>query len=228
MAKAKTQKTTTGREGPPRDLGLEAYTKLKEAIDDGVITSGMRVTEVDLSERFSMSRTPIREAIYRLESEGLLSHEPRRGLVVTRPDHQMIVELYTMREALEGTAARLAAQHASEAELVTLSEINASEPAFFGEPKSLSRLNRRFHSLIYMSAHNRYLLRSLENMASTIALLPTMLDLAGRPEEAHREHRRILEAILNRNAADAEEAARAHIRSAGRRRVELLSETVQS
>ena len=183
-----------GRDIPGRDLGLEAYSKLKGAIEDGVITPGTRVTETDLSERFEMSRTPIREAIYRLESEGLLSHEPRRGLVVTQPDHQMIVELYTMREALEGTAARLAAQHASEAELETLAEINGQEPGLFDNPKELSRLNRRFHSLIYMSAHNRYLLKSLENMASTIALLPTMLDMEGRPEQAHKEHRQVLDA----------------------------------
>jgi DNA-binding GntR family transcriptional regulator len=214
-----------GRGRPQRDLGLEAYSRIKEAIDEGQLGPGTRVTEVDLSERLSMSRTPVREAIYRLESEGLLSHEPRRGLIVTRPDHQMIVELYTMREVLEGTAARLAAQHASEAELVTLAEINGAEPAMFGEPKALSRLNRRFHSLIYMSAHNRYLLRNLENLASTVALLPTMLDLSGRPMEAHREHIEILNAITERRAADAEEAARSHIRSAGRHRVELLSET---
>jgi DNA-binding GntR family transcriptional regulator len=226
MAKAKTQRVIR-RDNPPRDLGLEAYTKLKEAIDDGILTPGTRVTEVDLSERFAMSRTPIREAVYRLETEGLLSHEPRRGLIVTRPDHQMIVELYTMREALEGTAARLAAQHASEAELATLAEINATESSLFDQPKSLSRLNRRFHSLIYMSAHNRYLLKSLENMASTIALLPTMLDQPGRPKEAYEEHKRILDAIVSRNAEEAEVAARLHIRSAGRRRVELLSEAVQ-
>lgn len=214
------------RDVPGRDLALEAYAKLKEAIEDGIIVPGARVTETDLSERFEMSRTPIREAIYRLESEGLLSYEPRRGLVVTQPDHQMIIELYTMREALEGTAARLAAQHASEAELSTLAEINAREPTLFDQPRALSRLNRRFHSMIYMSAHNRYLLRSLENMASTIALLPTMLDLPGRPAESHAEHRTVLEAIMSRDAAKAEAAARDHIRSAGRRRVDLLSQTV--
>ena len=167
---------TGARGGAIRDLGLEAYSQMKEAIEDGIIGPGARITEVELSERFRMSRTPIREAIYRLESEGLLSHEPRRGLVVTQPDHQMIVELYTMREALEGTAARLAAQHASEAELATLTEINRQELALFDQPKLLSRLNRRLHSLICLSAHNRYLLKSLENMASTTTLLPTMLD----------------------------------------------------
>lgn len=224
----KTKRETTAREHPARDLGLEAYVKLKEAIEDGVIVPGARVTETDLSERFEMSRTPVREAIYRLESEGLLSHEPRRGLIVTQPDHQMIIELYTMREALEGTAARLAAQHASDAELATLAEINAEEPTLFDQPKALSRLNRRFHSLIYMSAHNRYLLKSLENMASTIALLPTMLDLPGRPQEAYSEHGRILETIMSRDAAAADAAARDHIRSAGRRRVDLLSHVIHN
>lgn len=217
---------TPSREGS-RDLGWAAYLKLKEAIEDGQITPGTRVTEVELSDRLKMSRTPIREAIYRLEVEGLLSHEPRRGLVVTQPDHQMVVELYTMREALEGTAARLAAQHATEAELATLAEINHQEPGLYDQPRMLSRLNRRFHALITMSAHNRYLLKSLENMASTTALLPTMLNLEGRPEQAYLEHKAILDAIVNRAADAAEEAARAHIRSAGRWRIELISRSYQ-
>jgi DNA-binding GntR family transcriptional regulator len=224
---AKVMRGNAGAREVSRDLGLAAYMRLKEAIEDGLMLPGTRVTEVELSDRFQMSRTPIREAIYRLESEGLLTHEPRRGLIVTQPDHQMVVELYTMREALEGTAARLAAQHASEAELATLSEINQKEPELFDNPRQLSRLNRRFHSLISMSAHNRYLLKSLENMASTIALLPTMLNLAGRAEQAHAEHKAILDAIVSRSPDAAEMAAREHIRSAGRWRIELLSRSYQ-
>lgn len=222
MARGKTE-PTNGRDGVSRDLGLEAYRKLKEAIEDGEITPGSRITELDLSARFKMSRTPIREALYRLESEGLLAHEPRRGLVVTQPDHQMIVELYTMREALEGTAAKLAAQHASEAELSVLVEIHHEEPGLYGDPRALARLNRRLHTLIWMSAHNRFLLKSLDNMVSTVALLPTSLDMDGLFEKTHEEHRAIIAAITARDAKAAEEAARAHIRATGRRRLEVLS-----
>lgn len=209
-----------------RELWYEAYSQLKEAIYSHELQAGVRITETELSERLSMSRTPIREAIYRLEAEGLLSHEPRRGLVITQPDHQMVMELYTMRETLEGAAARLAAQHASEAELMTLREINESEKALFGNPKGLSELNRKFHMLISLSAHNRYLLKSLENMAATIALLPTLLNSQGRPQEAHDEHRAILDALIARDAAAAEEAARAHIRSARLRRVEIFTRSL--
>ena len=73
---------------PPRDLGLEAYGRIRGAIREGTLTPGLRLTETDLAARFGVSRTPVRQAIARLEAEGLLTHEPRRGLIVTRPDHQ--------------------------------------------------------------------------------------------------------------------------------------------
>ena len=90
---------------PPLDLGQDTYARLKEAIRDGTFKVGERLTELEVAARLKVSRTPVREAMHRLEADGLLSYEPRRGVTVTRPDHQMIVELYVMREALEGTAA---------------------------------------------------------------------------------------------------------------------------
>ena len=71
----------------PRDLGQEAYERIRGAIRDGSLPPGLRLTETDLAARFGVSRTPMRQAIARLESEGLLTHDPRRGLSVTRPDH---------------------------------------------------------------------------------------------------------------------------------------------
>ncbi|NMA98792.1 MAG: FCD domain-containing protein [Phyllobacteriaceae bacterium] len=129
-----------------------------------------------------------------------------------------------MREALEGTAAKLAAQHASEPEISMPIEINQQEPSMYGDARGLARLNRRFHTLIWMSAHNRFLLKSLDNMASTVALLPNSLNMDGLVENTHEEHRAIVEAIVSRDAVKAEEAARAHIRSTGRRRLEMLSQ----
>src|SRR5690606_37196009 len=82
MPKARRTATTEGESGT-RDLTLTAYSQLKELIKDGVLVPGSRITESDLSARLGMSRTPVREAIYRLEGEGLLTHEARRGLTVT-------------------------------------------------------------------------------------------------------------------------------------------------
>jgi DNA-binding GntR family transcriptional regulator len=203
---------------PVLDLGQDTYLRLKEAIRDGTFQVGDRLTELDLAARLKVSRTPVREAMHRLEADGLLCYEPRRGVTVTRPDHLMIIELYVMREALEGTAAGLAAQHASAIEVAALAELIEGEGAHLGDGAELSRINQKIHRLIYFAAHNRYLLRSLSSLADTMTLLPTMLGDSERAKEAHQEHLQLLAAIRAKDPAAAESAARLHLRSAQRHR----------
>jgi DNA-binding GntR family transcriptional regulator len=207
------------------DRGTEAYARLKASIRAGELQAGDRLVEKDVTERLGMSRTPVREALQRLESEGLLTYEPRRGLTVTRPSHQMIMELYSMREALEAKAASLAAQHASDIEIATLAGLVADESRFFDDPARLSEINQRFHGMMHLAAHNRYLLRSLQTMNDTMTLLPTMLGNPERAREAHDEHLAIVKAIQARNSAASGKAAEAHIRSAQHRRVQWLVES---
>ena len=211
---------------PTRDLGETAYARIRAAIRDGGLAPGERLTEVDLAARFGVSRTPVRQAIARLEAEGLLTHEPRRGLTVTRPDHQQVVELYVMREVLEGAAARLAAQHASDTEIAAMAEIVEGEPDVFGDAAALAAVNQRLHGLLYLDAHNRYLLRSLEQLAATMSLLPTLLTRGGRAEQAHAEHRAILKAIGKRDGEAAEAAARKHARAAQKHRLAWMIGTI--
>jgi DNA-binding GntR family transcriptional regulator len=212
---------------PPRDLGVEAYHRLKDAIRAGVFPSGARLTELDVSAWLGMSRTPAREAIHRLEADGLVSHEPRRGLTVTRPDHQMVVELYVMREALEGTAARLAAQHANDTEIEALTTLVAQERVPGTEAASLSAINQKLHRLIHMAAHNRFLLRSLSSLSDTMTLLPTMLGDPERAQQSQEEHAQVLAAIERRHPGAAEEAMRTHLRSAQRHRLSALIQTAK-
>jgi DNA-binding GntR family transcriptional regulator len=209
-------------DGGPRDLGQVAYLSIRDAIRIGDLVAGARVTEVDLCDRLGLSRTPVREAVYKLEAEGLLSHEPRRGLVVTKPDHQMMVELYTMRETLEGTASRLAAQHASAPEIEAMEQLIATEASVLGNASAMSQVNDRVHGLICLSAHNRYLLRGLDTISATVSLLPTLLGDPERAREAHEQHSEIVRMIAARDADGAERAARAHIVSAGRRRIRQM------
>jgi len=211
---------------PTRDLGESAYARIRAAIRDGSLAPGERLTEVDLASRFGVSRTPVRQAIARLEAEGLLTHEPRRGLTVTRPNHQQVVELYVMREILEGAAARLAAQHASETEIAAMAEIVEREPTAFGDATTLAAENLRLHGLLYLAAHNRYLLRSLEQLGATMSLLPTLLTRDGRAQQAHAEHRAILKAILKRDGEAAETAARRHARAAQKHRLAWMMGTI--
>ncbi|PLZ03182.1 GntR family transcriptional regulator [Burkholderia sp. WAC0059] len=207
------------------DLGTSAYNRLKAAVRSGELQAGDRLIEKDVTEMLGMSRTPVREALQRLESEGLLTYEPRRGLTVTRPNHQMIMELYTMREALESKAASLAAQHASDIEIAALASLVADEANYFDDPARLSEINQRIHSMMHLAAHNRYLLRSLQTMNDTMSLLPTMLGAPDRAREAHEEHVRIIAGIQARDPLVSGRAAEDHIRSAQRRRIQWLIES---
>ena len=152
----------------------------------------------------------------------MLSFEPWRGAVVAQLDRQQVSELYAMREVLEGAAARFAAQHIDSAEIELLEAL--LEPSADG-PEQLARLNRQLHRTIYLAAHNRYLLQTLGQLDNALALLRgTTYSVPGRAESAAREHRAIVEAICDRDAARAEDAARTHIAAARATRLRLILE----
>jgi DNA-binding FadR family transcriptional regulator len=139
----------------------------------------------------------------------------------------MISELYVMRQALEGTAARLAAQHASDVEIAALGALIEREAASLSDAETASVINKKIHRLIYSAAHNRYLLRSLSGLADTMMLLPTMLGDPSRAEQAHQEHITLLRAIESRDPVAAEEAARYHLHAAENSRLQWLMELEQ-
>lgn len=211
----------------PQDLGNEAYERLRQAIREGSLRPGQRVTEAELATRLHISRTPIRHALTRLETEGLLNHEPRRGLVVSRPDHLQVIELYAMREVLEGIAARFAAQHASESELVAMARLVAEEGKGDQPADTLSAINTKLHALIHRAAHNRYLLRSLAQLTDAMALLPTMLGDPARARQSLEEHLSVLDALQRRDADAAEREMRRHLRSAQEHRLSWLVAQMQ-
>ena len=103
--------------------GQAAYNALLKAISDGTLKPGDRLREVEVSNLLNLSRTPIREALRRLESEGIVEHQPRIGAAVRKLSHTEIVELYEMRVVLEKTGAEMAAKHASDAEIDTLEDL---------------------------------------------------------------------------------------------------------
>lgn len=203
--------------------GEAAYLQLKEAIQSGALAPGTRVREVEIAERFGISRTPAREAIRRLESKGLISIVPHQGAVISSLDHQQTMELYDLREILEGSAAAFAARHASAAEIEELAELVVSEPQFADQPERLAELNRVFHASLYRAAHNRFLERALLGLRDSMALLGgTSLQVAGRYETAHAEHEALIEALNARDENRAETAAKTHIRNAQRARLKLM------
>lgn len=199
------------------------YRRLRDAIRQGEFKSGQRVMEIEVAAWLNVSRTPVRDAMRRLEAEGMLEHAPRNGLVVARLDRQAVMELYIMRETLEGIAARLCARHASDMEVLDLADFIERERKTRGDPEAVARHNRRFHEAIHRGAHNRYLEKSLAAVNDSMWLLgkPLML-LPHRAQAALQEHARIVEAIRRRDPDAAEEAARQHVRAAQRERLKRL------
>lgn len=207
----------------PESRGEIAYARLKESIQAGELKPGQRIREIEMADRLRMSRTPVREALRRLEADGLLTFAPYRGMVIAELDHQAVMELYQMREVLEGSAAGLAARHASEAEITVLRDIMASDPGDDAEPQRLAQHNRQFHGALYRAAHNRYLLKTLNVLRDAMALLgSTTLSLTGRSDTARDEHAAIVHAIEAHDVGAAEVAARAHIRAAQRARIRIM------
>ncbi|MEC3861051.1 GntR family transcriptional regulator [Mesobacterium sp. TK19101] len=189
----------------------DAYTLILEAIDMGEFKPGDRLVESDLADRFGVSRTPIREALQRLETQSLLARDGR-SLIVASLDHNQMAELYVVRTELEGLAARLAARHATEEEIQVLREMVDEDRALMNDPSALARANRRFHKMIHLASHNRYLVQQLDLVHRSMALMATTsLAAQGRGEIAMAEHQAIVDAIARRDEDAAYKALRDHI-----------------
>ncbi|HIP22867.1 MAG TPA: GntR family transcriptional regulator, partial [Rhodobacteraceae bacterium] len=128
----------------------DAYELVLEAIDSGVYQPGDRLVESELAERFGVSRTPVREALQRLETQAILVRDGR-SMVVASLDHDQLGELYAVRAQLEGLAAQLAAQHAAPEEIRILQDMVAQDAALVDDPAGLARANRRFHRQIHLA-----------------------------------------------------------------------------
>ena len=207
---------------PGRSSASDAYERLLSEIEEGGLPPGTRLREADLAERLAISRTPVREALKRLELQGLVAHEPHHGAVVASLEYGQVTEMYLLREVLEGTAARLAAQHATVVEIGVLQRMVDKDRELLDQPKLLAQTNRQFHQQIRDTARNRYVNSALENLRLSLALLAgTTLGAPGRAGESVAEHAAIVACIAARDCDGAEASARQHISNAFRTRVEI-------
>ena len=209
------------RSTPPASPQKDAYALILEAIDSGIYRPGDRLVESELADRFGVSRTPVREALQRLETQSMLARDGR-SLIVASLDHNQLAELYVVRAELEGLAARLAAQHASAEEIRVLHAMVEDDRKLLGDPAALSRANRRFHKQIHLASHNRYLVQQLDLVHRSMALLAsTSLAAEGRDAAALAEHEAIIAAIAARDGDAAYEALRTHISRAFETRLKI-------
>lgn len=202
--------------------GLRTYEALLERIRQGELKPGTRVREEDIAAMLGVSRTPVREALGRLQARGLVQ-QVQGGLAIVELGRARIMELYAMRGVLEGAAARFAAENATSGDLDLIRLTAEGFRDDDNDVRSLAATNVKFHQAIYEAAHNAYLMRMVEDMNDSLALLPqTTFVVSGRSSHAVAEHRNILAAIEVRDADRAEEAARLHIRQALQARLALL------
>ncbi len=199
------------------------YRRLREGIRSGVYRPGQRIREVQIAEELHTSRTPVREAIRRLESDRLIEDVPGRGLAVRRLTPTQLHELYVFRTALEGAAAEMAAAQASELDIATMADALRLMRESAADPVRAAQMNRHFHGAIQRAARNGFLDQALASMADFMALLPgTTYDTPGRMAEVLAEHQAVLDAIRRRDPAAASQAMRAHLKAAAQHRLQLM------
>ncbi|HCO56860.1 MAG TPA: GntR family transcriptional regulator [Burkholderiales bacterium] len=194
----------------------QAYQGILRRIQTGELRQGDRLTEDRIAEGLGMSRTPVREALNRLVSRGLVEVSLGRTLAIRRLERAQVIELYEMRQILEGAAARLAAKHASKAEIYSLENLLERTRPENGKiafsPDAMARLNTEFHDGILQASHNRYLQDQSEQLRESLWLLAgTTFSVKGRSKAAYGEHALILQAIAAGDESVAEEVARQHI-----------------
>ena len=203
--------------------GEAAYHRLYEAIRSGDFRPGDRLREIEVAKRLDLSRTPVREALRKLESDGIVEHRPRLGAVIRTLTPSEVVELYEMRLVLERTAAQMAAKHANDAEIDLLNDLNDQIAALGDDTQQAAALNQDFHHRIYLASRNRFLLASARGLNNALMLLgPTTLDDEARIKTVSAQHDRIIEAIRAGDQTAAGDAAEAHLQTSLRHRLKGL------
>ena len=193
------------------------FSKLEEEILSGELARGTALGEIALSKRLGVSRTPVRGALHRLAEEGLVEVLPNRGATVIGINIDDLIDIYNIRERLEGLASALAAKRATVDEISRLTE--AVELADFyinkNDTEHIKELDTVFHSIIYSASGSRFLSRTLSELHRKIkSYRKRSLSVPGRLEKTALEHREILEAIKRGDAEEADRLTSNHIKYA--------------
>lgn len=198
--------------------------ELRQAILHGKLGPLSRLNVSAIAEQLQVSRTPVKEAIHKLEQEGLVAIQPNGGAVVVELSPQDIEIIYTVRSMLEGLAARIAAQHLTAEELRVLGDIldEAKLYASKGRMREVAERNRRFHRLIYLSSKSAPLCKMISTLTEQLdGLRVSSLEVPGRVRKAEEEHHAILRALETRDSEAAERLMREHIYMTGYKLIRL-------
>lgn len=193
------------------------FTRLEEEILSGALPRGTALGEVALTKKVGASRTPVRGALHRLSEEGLVELVPNKGATVVGINREDLIDIYRIRERLEGLAARLAAERITEAEVAELE--NSLELAEFyikkNDTEHIKELDTTFHSIIYKASGSRFLSGTLSELHRKIkSYRKRSLSVPGRLERSIEEHREIFEAIKRKDSELADRLTSLHVERA--------------
>ncbi|THJ66728.1 GntR family transcriptional regulator [Arthrobacter echini] len=207
--------------------GDTIFRALRDEILAGVHPPGTALREVVISERFGVSRTPVREALSRLQHERLLERAAR-GLQVPQIDPQEVIQIYDLRVMLEEEAAGQAALNRGAADLLRL-EALAERDRALRDPDDTTRVtnNLEFHTTLWAAARNPVLRDLLQRLSTHLVHTPrSTLSVGNRWQEALTEHEALIRAVADQRSQDARAIARAHMETARTLRLQLLRTSV--
>lgn len=193
------------------------FDTLRDAIINQVLKPGERLMEIQLAEEMGVSRTPVREAIRKLELEGFVVMVPRKGAYVAGISMKDITEVFEIRAALEVLATGLAAQRITDEELEEMERhlVKETEETEANNLRSIVAIDTTFHDLIYKAARNQKLLQIVNNLQEQLhRFRSASLARPGRGKVALEEHRKIVEALASRDITLVEKLAKRHIEKA--------------
>ena len=221
--------------GHLRPIKLDSYKPLRElvcenirqAIIDGTFSPGERLMEIQLADEMGVSRTPVREAIRKLELEGFVVMIPRRGTYVADISIKDINEVYEVRTALDILAAGLAAERINEDELEAMQRLLVEIGQYIdeGNIEKIVEIDSAFHDILYQASRNERLVNIISNLREQItSLRGRSMMYPGRLAKTLEEHRAIVDSIAQRDAEKAQRAVRIHMENAERTLLKAIEE----
>lgn len=207
---------------PLRELVLEA---IREAIINGTLKPRERLMEIQLAEELGVSRTPVREALRKLELEGFIVMVPRKGAYVADLSFKDIADVFEIRAALEALAAGLAAERITDEELEEMERllVEKAESIAANDIEKLIEVDTKFHDAIYRASRNERLYAIINNLREQIQRFrTTSLAYPGRMKQSLDEHRSIVEALQARDVQLARNLAQEHIENAENSMIEAI------
>ncbi len=211
-------------EGLP--LSVQISKKIEDEIIYGRLPPGTKLDEATLCKKYKVSRTPIREALKLLSSEGLVEIRPRRGAIVPTLNIVTLYEMFEVMAQLEGMCGRLAARRIEEQEKIELLSLHnkCEEYLLADNPDNYYEANRKFHFFLYQLSHNSFLTEQASNLHNRLHPYRRLqLRVNHRMQHSFKEHQDIVDAIINANEDLAENLLKKHVVVQGEKFTDLIA-----